>query len=114
MHFKACVSTGAAGTWHPLKFRTSPLTPADFEVLNTILTDTISLWVTLTSVPGLHTKWKMQKKMCGVVFFEKSLGLNSPPGSCVLTYLLLSVVKVSKCQNENMKWSHCPKYEQKD
>ena len=29
------VSTGAAGAWHPPKFWTSPLAPADFEVLNT-------------------------------------------------------------------------------
>ena len=32
---RAWVSTGAAGAWHPPKFWTSPLAPADFEVLNT-------------------------------------------------------------------------------
>ena len=31
---RAWVSTGAAGAWHPPKFWTSPLAPADFEVLN--------------------------------------------------------------------------------
>ena len=34
-HIRAWVSTGAAGAWHPPKFWTSPLAPADFEVLNT-------------------------------------------------------------------------------
>jgi hypothetical protein len=33
--FRAWVSTGAAGAWHPPKFWTSPLAPADFEVPNT-------------------------------------------------------------------------------
>ena len=32
---RAWVSTGAAGAWHPPKFWTSSLAPADFEVLNT-------------------------------------------------------------------------------
>ena len=30
-----CVSTGASGAWHPGNFRTSHLTPSDFEVLCT-------------------------------------------------------------------------------
>ena len=37
-YYRAWVSTGAvgaAGAWHPPKFWTSPLAPADFEVLNT-------------------------------------------------------------------------------
>ena len=35
LNIRAWVSTGAAGAWHPPKFWTSPLAPADFEVLNT-------------------------------------------------------------------------------
>ena len=34
-NYRAWVSMGATGAWHPPKFWTSPLAPADFVVLNT-------------------------------------------------------------------------------
>ena len=43
---RAWVSTGAAGARHPPKFWTSPLAPADFEVLNTNWHPQSSFYVT--------------------------------------------------------------------
>ena len=45
-YHRAWVSTGAAGAWHPPKFWTSPLAPADFEVLNTNWHPQSSFYVT--------------------------------------------------------------------
>ena len=46
LNYRAWVSTGAAGAWHPPKFWTSPLAPVDFVALNTNWHPQSSFYVT--------------------------------------------------------------------
>ena len=59
VQYRAWVSTGAAGAWHPPKLWASPLAPADFDVLNTNWHPQSSFYVKYRG-PILRVTWSYQ------------------------------------------------------
>jgi len=84
---RAWVSTGAAGAWHPPKFWTSPLAPADFEVLNTNWHPQSSFYVKSGT---LSFKFLTQALVYTLLVEDTKLRIDQ-------SYLLFNLIKKKTC-----------------